>query len=444
MTSLRRSRPTRWNPTRRWRRRSCSRSAHPAQLDPRNNEIRIHTWGNEECCLARRHARGVSVHRTAGDVRCCRSAGAAQGRLPAARGGDGSADRAWRRTPIRRTGRSCGSTRIRSRPTTRCTRTRWWTGELQRRERGDPALPLLRVRWRRDDALAFPLCLSARPAGRELIRNVSVARGNLVLADHGADHQRDASRLPEPVPGDVPFRLRLSRGPLTHAVRAVDTWTTIRRPAGLATERDRSDCGDARSAQPAVALLADVPDRRGVVDAGARPAGQHAVRAAVRRRGRRRWPRAAALRRRRVRARARRRDRVSGGLPRRQRRGGQRRRGGDRARRARGPLDVDAACPQSAGRDRRRRSRRPSRRCAGARRRRSAPSSSARSRRRTTWRRRRSCRKLPARSPTFRWTGSWYTVFVAIDPRDPADLVRRPQGLAVLYAGLEQNAYARS
>ena len=72
--------------------------------------------------------------------------------------------------------------------------------------------------------------------------------------------------------------------------------------------------------------------------------------------------------------------------------------------------------------------RRPSKRSAGARRRRFGRSSSGPSPRRTTSPQRRNCRRLPARSPRFRWTGSWYTVFVAIDPRDPADLVRLPDG----------------
>jgi hypothetical protein len=29
---------------------------------------------------------------------------------------------------------------------------------------------------------------------------------------------------------------------------------------------------------------------------------------------------------------------------------------------------------------------------------------------------------------SFRWTGSWHTVFVGIDPSDPADLITQPGG----------------
>lgn len=47
--------------------------------------------------------------------------------------------------------------------------------------------PVLEVRWAEEDALPFPLRLSAigSPPCCELIENMSVARGNVVLADHG-------------------------------------------------------------------------------------------------------------------------------------------------------------------------------------------------------------------------------------------------------------------
>lgn len=47
---------------------------------------------------------------------------------------------------------------------------------------------LLEVEWGREDALPFPLCVSAigGPPDCDLVQDLSVARGNLVLADHGA------------------------------------------------------------------------------------------------------------------------------------------------------------------------------------------------------------------------------------------------------------------
>ncbi len=49
--------------------------------------------------------------------------------------------------------------------------------------------PIVEVEWSAEDALAFPLCLSARssPPGCTLLPHVSVARGNVVPVDHGAN-----------------------------------------------------------------------------------------------------------------------------------------------------------------------------------------------------------------------------------------------------------------
>lgn len=96
------------------------------------------------------------------------------------------------------------------------------------------------ITWHPDDALPFPLCLSAATSAgyRDA---VSVARGNLVLADHGVtlpdeplgsvpepflfiprskDADRCVSLTREPVP--TRFRPGLSKGPLTHAASAYD------------------------------------------------------------------------------------------------------------------------------------------------------------------------------------------------------------------------------
>ncbi len=54
-------------------------------------------------------------------------------------------------------------------------------GALKLRGPGDQALPLTRVRWRRADALApAPQCLSVRLDDDTLVRNVSVAYGNVI------------------------------------------------------------------------------------------------------------------------------------------------------------------------------------------------------------------------------------------------------------------------
>ena len=95
--------------------------------------------------------------------------------------------------------------------------------------------PVVHIEWGREDALPFPLCISAvgGPPDCAYLEDVSVARGNVVLADHGR------TVGPEDLPGVPPareqqagcegpfepretvaragrFRPTLRRGPVTH------------------------------------------------------------------------------------------------------------------------------------------------------------------------------------------------------------------------------------
>ncbi len=84
----------------------------------------------------------------------------------------------------------------------------------------DPPLPLLHVVWRDSDALTFPLCLSARTVTGAPIAPVSLARGNVTPADHGrtiiADSATGAVSLPDPGSGRWPLpSLALPLAPLT-------------------------------------------------------------------------------------------------------------------------------------------------------------------------------------------------------------------------------------
>jgi hypothetical protein len=97
------------------------------------------------------------------------------------------------------------------------------------------------IEWAAEDALAFPLCLSAitdDDHGSRPVANVSVALGNLVLADHGRTVAAEAlAPVPEPdpalavagalagdpcapvapVPSPVRYRSALAQGPVTQA-----------------------------------------------------------------------------------------------------------------------------------------------------------------------------------------------------------------------------------
>jgi hypothetical protein len=129
-------------------------------------------------------------------------------------------------------------------------------GIIQERVAGDQPLPLLRVHWRAADKLVRPFCLSAKLANGTLIRQVSVMRGNMVLADHGLSTQ-EIIALDGPVASTPPFRPRLSFGPLTQQIQpsSVQYDPTSGR---IATARaDLS--GDVSDAQPAISLFATSP-----------------------------------------------------------------------------------------------------------------------------------------------------------------------------------------
>jgi hypothetical protein len=70
---------------------------------------------------------------------------------------------------------------------------------------GSPGLPVTEIRWHQDDALPFPLCISSR-SGMNYYDDVSVAWGNIVLADHGFtvdDVPEDNTRNPYTTPSSL-------------------------------------------------------------------------------------------------------------------------------------------------------------------------------------------------------------------------------------------------
>ncbi|HYR10124.1 MAG TPA: putative baseplate assembly protein [Longimicrobium sp.] len=116
------------------------------------------------------------------------------------------------------------------------------------------APPITLVEWHRGDALPFPLCLSSTTSagrGGRHVSDVSVALGNVVLADHGLTVRDEEIGAPpegdpwlapageegcacgeeatEPPPGR--FHPRLREGPLTQATR-------VRRPPGTPPDED--------------------------------------------------------------------------------------------------------------------------------------------------------------------------------------------------------------
>jgi hypothetical protein len=232
-------------------------TAHDLTVSQSNNRIFIHTWGNLDCCLPKRTRVAYLYVLPVGT-------GSRPASLPNLNDGDfllfeevmgpktgapADADPTHRQVVQLE-----GAPLVTNDPAYRDILTA--DGELQVFQTGDMPLPLLRVTWRRVDALRFPLCLSAHIPGQSPLLNVSVARGNIVLADHGRTI-REEFRPVTPVPANKIFRFRLNGGPLTMQCQP-DSVSYNRTTGRIETPRTDLSCG-VRKAKPAAALLIDFP-----------------------------------------------------------------------------------------------------------------------------------------------------------------------------------------
>lgn len=96
-----------------------------------------------------------------------------------------------------------------------------------RKNKTDPEMPILRVNWNRADKLDFPLCISSSNEEQGIIEGVSVAKGNLVLADHGRTYEEpekpEGKRIPLPIKPihesqRRAHRIHLKYGPLSYRI----------------------------------------------------------------------------------------------------------------------------------------------------------------------------------------------------------------------------------
>jgi hypothetical protein len=193
---------------------------HDATLHAAHNEIFLYTWGDQQCCLPR-----GATHATLSGHLPDLTAGSCllfEERLGPHTGAPGDADPTHRHV-VRLTNVRCF--------------------DANNAPLVDPlpqATPeITEVDWADDDALPFPLCVSAVVAnetGSSPVANVSIARGNLILADHGRTLSGEATRkVPPPhlftappasasrcdgrppVPVPPRFRPALTHGPVTQA-----------------------------------------------------------------------------------------------------------------------------------------------------------------------------------------------------------------------------------
>lgn len=208
---------------------------HDIRLFAAHNRLAFHAWGARECCMARGATRATLVGHfpdlAAGDVLILAEVrglgtGLAQDADPAKR-------HAVRLTHVTLAQDPLGG-RFLDPPS-------------------DAPVPVTEIAWDAADALPFPLCLSAR-SGTAYFDDVSLAFGNVVLADHG--HTQAPEALPAVPPanpllrparpdGDpcagtpeavrpARYRPRLAAGPLT--------WAMPHDPAAPASQAMLGDC----------------------------------------------------------------------------------------------------------------------------------------------------------------------------------------------------------
>jgi hypothetical protein len=202
-------------------------------VDERFNAIRIHTWGNERCCLPRgttsahlftvtgpanQHT-AIRPPLKAGDLLLLEEV-----RDPTT-GAEADADPAHRQvveivrvSPDPPTAPGPVSDQLHDRLYLAALTPDDSLVKVTAPVPIASTLPLLEVTWRAVDALAFPLCLSAVLDDGTAIDSVALARGNVVVADHGR-------RITDGVEFAPAFsadraRVRLTRGPLTVACPA--------------------------------------------------------------------------------------------------------------------------------------------------------------------------------------------------------------------------------
>jgi hypothetical protein len=224
----------------------------PVETDPRNNLLWLHTWGNRDCCLPRgatgAYLYGVSpgtgqVIRpplTPGDYLLLKELKGPAAGLPA------DADPAHRQV-VRLVATEKAEDPL--------YRDQLDDGELQPvTGPGQAPMPLLRVTWRPEDALTFPLCLSTHHPKTGLISDISLAMGNVIPCDHGRTVKE---MLPPPAPvGTGSTALKLARVPLTFQVMPPEP--TYDNEGRLKQGRHNLDASP-REVEPGVLLLIHFP-----------------------------------------------------------------------------------------------------------------------------------------------------------------------------------------
>jgi hypothetical protein len=171
---------------------------HPLELSSAHNAIHFYTWDDTECCLPRGATRATLYNDPPlalkpGDVLVFEEVIGSDTGLAA--DADPSHRYAVRLTSV-----------------------------VSQDSQGQPlvdllhGLPVAEIAWDAADALPFPLCLSAKidfGAGPQLVLNLSLARGNIALADHGQTIPAESLGIIGTDPAGRLAQPRLQNGPVT-------------------------------------------------------------------------------------------------------------------------------------------------------------------------------------------------------------------------------------
>ena len=226
---------------------------HDALLFEAHNNLQFYTWSDEQCCLPKGATRATLLDSKSrlrlrpGDVLIFEE------RIGPKTGLEADADPAHRHA-VRLTSVNPEATSVLDADGKEINRT---AAAVLHDDLPTPPQAIVEIEWAAEDALPFAFCISAitdKEHGAELKEDVSVAHGNIVLADHGltvAGEQFDKVPAPEisrpqttaddrcaerdPIAVPARFRPSLHQSPLTHAAplqwpppsaRAASHWTT--------------------------------------------------------------------------------------------------------------------------------------------------------------------------------------------------------------------------
>jgi hypothetical protein len=168
----------------------------PLRLDSYHNEMRFYTWNDSECCLSRgsTHATLIDDNLSIkiGDILLFEEV------VSPSTGKEEDADLSHRHVV-----------------------------RLKKVEKVKDHLnntSVVEIEWHEEDALPIPFCISALiedKSGTNVISDMTVARGNIVLADHGRTIEKEPL-LPDVVPENIRYRPHLSKTPLTYSAPKSD------------------------------------------------------------------------------------------------------------------------------------------------------------------------------------------------------------------------------